>query len=172
MIGYQEDSAIWALSASPAQVREKLSEVARLAKSLRKSLARLARGDASPADAIAWERLARMADRLPGGRCLPEVGKSVAFVEAVAKQAAAEIVGRDGPKGNPYRRVFIRELHAIFLAAGGKGKITKRSGQYAGRFSEMVSAALATIDGDVPTKGALVRAIEAAFGAQDGPKVA
>ena len=72
---------------------------------------------------------------------------------SVAAKHAAETLPADcgGREGDPYIKDLIRELHAIFTTAGGRGKLTKHPYSdghdcYSGTFFKFASAALRTLE--------------------------
>jgi hypothetical protein len=160
MIEYHDSVAIWQAAPGPKEVRGGLAEIAQKALTLRDALAPLSAGADVVTDGAVHDALVA---RFTGGVTLAEVRRLIAYLENAAGLAANDLDGRGGPKGDPYLAGLITEIHAVYLDAGGVGKVSKTARGYASPFFDMARAALAVIGGDRHTNAALGHAIESAL---------
>ena len=147
----------------PGEARKYLNNIESMSQALAKALGNIGTSTTKMA------AVNRVLDVLETPARLTELTRQLYSLSAAARRAVEDLpVDKGGVDGDPYRTPLIKELHSLFTAAGGSGRITKNNynsdAPYGGRFYLFVEAVLIGIGSPVnATNHALGNAIETAL---------
>ena len=157
IIGYADDLATWKMAPRPREVLDLLDEIESKAIALNDALHRLVGGSAGDAPANQAAASA-INDRLPDGMRIPAIRRAIAYVRESARQAKPSFVPERGNPGDPHRERFVSDICSLFVAAGGKGRLSNNAGNVSGPLFEFVTEAL-RLAGAAPTQDGVRGAI-------------